>query len=86
MTGTTANLRAGTWITLSNLLYGTMLPSGNDAAFTLSEVIGYFLIAEQKCDSLDVLSKLEKIDLTSENTANYVTEFLKAMNAKADEL
>jgi len=26
-----------------DLLYGTMLPSGNDAAFLLSEVVGYLL-------------------------------------------
>lgn len=72
ITGTTANLKAGTWISLRDLLFGTMLPSGNDAAFALSEVVGFFLIAEQKCDSMDVLSKLDKINLTCENTGNYV--------------
>lgn len=48
MTGTSANLKAGHWITLRDLLYGTMLPSGNDAAYTLAEVIGYLFLAEQK--------------------------------------
>lgn len=48
MTGTSANLKAGNWITLRDLLYGTMLPSGNDAAYTLAEVIGYLFLAEQK--------------------------------------
>lgn len=43
MIGTTAELKANTWIKVKDLLYGTMLPSGNDAAFLLSEVIGYLL-------------------------------------------
>ena len=45
ITGTTANLKSGSWMSLRDLLYGAMLPSGNDAAFTLSEVIGYILVA-----------------------------------------
>jgi len=36
MIGTTANLKPGSWIILQDLLYGTMLPSGNDAAYTLA--------------------------------------------------
>jgi D-alanyl-D-alanine carboxypeptidase len=36
MTGTTANLKSGKWIRLYNLLYGAMLPSGNDAAYSLA--------------------------------------------------
>lgn len=34
--GTTANLETGDILTVEQLLYGLMLPSGNDAAFTLS--------------------------------------------------
>lgn len=34
--GTTANLECGDRITIRDLLYGLMLPSGNDAAITLS--------------------------------------------------
>jgi D-alanyl-D-alanine carboxypeptidase len=45
MTGTTANLKGGSWMSLRDLLFGTMLPSGNDAAYAISEVIGYILIA-----------------------------------------
>lgn len=41
--GTSASLRSGYWITLKDLLYGTMLPSGNDAAYSLAEYIGYIL-------------------------------------------
>lgn len=29
---------------------------------------------------------MDKIDLTEENTANYVSEFIRMMNQKADEL
>ena len=38
--GTTANLKLGEVYTITELLYGLMLPSGNDAAIALSEVIG----------------------------------------------
>ena len=34
--GTTAMLKQGYWIKLTDLLYGAMLPSGNDAAHTLA--------------------------------------------------
>jgi len=34
--GTTANLRTGDILTVDQLLYGLMLPSGNDAAFALA--------------------------------------------------
>ncbi len=34
--GTTAALQTGAFLTVENLLFGLMLPSGNDAAFTLS--------------------------------------------------
>jgi D-alanyl-D-alanine carboxypeptidase len=36
MNGTTAGLKAGYWITLRDLLYAVMLPSGNDAAQSIS--------------------------------------------------
>lgn len=41
MIGTSASLRSGHWISFIDLLYGTMLPSGNDAAYSLAEYIGY---------------------------------------------
>ena len=43
MNGTSADLKAGYWITLRDLLYAVMLPSGNDAAHSISEYIGYVL-------------------------------------------
>ena len=38
--GTTANLKPGDILTVDQLLYGLMLPSGNDAAFTLAQYFG----------------------------------------------
>ena len=36
LNGTTAQLKFGKWLRLEDLLYGAMLPSGNDAAYLLS--------------------------------------------------
>ena len=41
--GTTAELRENNWIRVEDLLYGVMLPSGNDAAHCLAEYLGYLL-------------------------------------------
>jgi D-alanyl-D-alanine carboxypeptidase (penicillin-binding protein 5/6) len=37
MTGTTAELIVGDLLSIEQLLYGLMLPSGNDAAVTLAK-------------------------------------------------
>lgn len=44
--GTSAKLPCGAFIKLYDLLYGTMLPSGNDAAYLLAEVFGLLLFYE----------------------------------------
>lgn len=41
--GTTANLVENAWMSVQDLLYGLMLPSGNDAAIVLAENIGAVL-------------------------------------------
>ena len=38
--GTTAELKEGDVLQVEQLLYGMMLPSGNDAAFALAEYFG----------------------------------------------
>ena len=43
LTGTSAQLKFGKWLKLEDLLYGAMLPSGNDAAYLLAEVLGLLL-------------------------------------------
>lgn len=42
--GTTANLCPGDTLTINDLLYGLMLPSGNDAAHTLALHFGQLVI------------------------------------------
>ena len=42
--GTSANLKAGDELTILDLLYGMMLPSGNDAACALAEHFGAILL------------------------------------------
>jgi D-alanyl-D-alanine carboxypeptidase len=41
--GTTADLQENAWMTIEDLLYGLMLPSGNDAATVLAENLGAVL-------------------------------------------
>lgn len=42
--GTTANLLPGDTLTVNDLLYGLMLPSGNDAAHMLALFLGKILL------------------------------------------
>ena len=46
--GTSANLLAGDKISIHELMYGMMLPSGNDAAQTLAIYIGNYLLKAEK--------------------------------------
>ena len=46
LNGTSARLVEGVFVNLYDLLYGTMLPSGNDAAYLLAEVFGLLLFYE----------------------------------------
>lgn len=46
MNGTSAKLPEGAFIKLYDLIYATMLPSGNDAAFLLAEILGLLLFYE----------------------------------------
>lgn len=40
MSGTSAEIIQGDWLSIWELLHGLMLPSGNDAAWVLAENIG----------------------------------------------
>ena len=42
--GTTAHLKTGDVLSINDLLYGVMLPSGNDAAYTLAHFMGETLV------------------------------------------
>ena len=45
--GTCAFLQTGDIISVEKLLYGLMLPSGNDAAFALAQFFGYKLFLKK---------------------------------------
>jgi len=45
--GTSAKLLAGDYLSVTELFYGMMLPSGNDAAQSLAIFFGRFLLAIQ---------------------------------------
>ena len=46
--GTTAELKEGDRVTIQDLLYGLLLPSGNDAAVTLAENFNNIIIKREK--------------------------------------
>lgn len=81
MIGTTAELKPRVWVGLWDLLYGAMLPSGNDAACLLSEVLGFLLKNRRES-----VKSLDYIDVTNENTGPFVVEFVRLMNRKAEDL
>jgi len=68
--GTTANLCPGDVLSINDLLYGLMLPSGNDAAFTLAKYLG---------------EQVVKWNLMKENSNRYLhpySEFLTVRGVK----
>ena len=48
MPGTSAELQAGDILTLNDLLYGLMLPSGNDASVAVAETTGKIIQRHKK--------------------------------------
>ncbi len=46
--GTSARLTYGSWMTVQDLLYGLMLPSGNDAALALAQAFGLLLEYQER--------------------------------------
>jgi len=72
--GTHSGLKENEVITIKDLLYGLMLPSGNDAALTLAHGFGLFLMQAKKSR---VLSKFP---------TNPVHEFVREMNKTAIKL
>lgn len=81
--GTSAKLREADLLSVKQLLYGMMLPSGNDAAFALARHFGSFIF-----ESRDYGQK-EKTSIQSfqfNQHCFYVKYFLKEMNDKAQAL
>ena len=52
MEGTSANLTKGDELTILDLLYGLLLPSGNDAGIALAQYFGKFLSFNTKSNAL----------------------------------
>lgn len=57
-------------MSIEDVLYGTMLPSGNDAAYTLAEYLGYFLSLKATTLKSDLECKSGILDLTRVNSTN----------------
>ena len=78
--GTTANLRKGDRLTVEQLLYGLMLPSGNDAAFALAKFFGKMIFERKGYDDKDI----QRIKSYQFNYHPYfVKYFLNQMNLNA---
>lgn len=60
--GTTANLLPGDECLVIDLLYGLMLPSGNDAAVALAECFGLYLSFQKKNSQTSSLQLVSKRD------------------------
>lgn len=58
--GTTADLIAGDKLTVLQLMYGLLLPSGNDAAIALAVYFGTLLIEEKEKET-KIEEELEKL-------------------------
>ncbi|KAL4500476.1 hypothetical protein ABPG72_003427 [Tetrahymena utriculariae] len=81
--GTTAGLTERDLVSITDLLYGMMLPSGNDAAFVLAENFGVYLYMQtdkfkEKYGNAQINKKLK--------VKNPITYFIKEMNNFAEKL
>ena len=65
--GTKAELETGDKITVHDLLYGLMLPSGNDAALALSDFFGRLLFEKAYPNNLYAPHKVTKFFITEMN-------------------
>jgi serine-type D-Ala-D-Ala carboxypeptidase (penicillin-binding protein 5/6) len=95
ITGTSADLREGDTLSIQQLFYGMMLPSGNDAAFLLAEYFGSILRTKKyfSCDinkksvhsSQDTSISTAKVHQPNSAFVNHPTlkYFLKEMNDNA---
>ena len=75
--GTSARLREGDILTAEQLLYGLMLPSGNDAGVALAKHLGRFLFEKKG------YTHVHKVRIKSfefDNHGSFVKYFLKEMN------
>ena len=81
--GSSAKLRHNDVLTAEQLLYGLMLPSGNDAAFCLAKYFGKFLFAKK---GYTEHHKKRIRSFEFDEHSSYVKYFLKEMNEIASQL
>ena len=64
-----------------------MLPSGNDAAYLLSQIMGLLLFYERMKPEDKQYADIESIDITLyDNTVPFINRFIKEMNKLAKQL
>lgn len=80
--GSTAGLNAGEQISVRELLYGLLLPSGNDASVALAEHVGRSMLGSDDELVEDDESKLDELTL---NRLGY-ERFVEEMNAQSKRL
>eukprot|EP00742_Colponemidia_sp_Colp-10_P006939 GILJ01007448.1.p1 GENE.GILJ01007448.1~~GILJ01007448.1.p1 ORF type:complete len:398 (+),score=27.19 GILJ01007448.1:103-1296(+) len=85
MAGTSARLRRGDKVTVEDLMYGLMLPSGNDAALALAEHIGALLISTQ-CGSTLRPSSRHRGSNKQPSASDSEKRFVRAMNSIANQI
>jgi len=83
--GTSADLREGDVLSIYQLFYAMMLPSGNDAAYTLAEYFGEFLRTE-KYDFKHTDEIFGNIHLSPFYSHPTIKYFLREMNLNAQKL
>lgn len=83
ITGTTADLKEGDILSVEQLLYGMMLPSGNDAAYTLAEHFGNDLKKRKYQNVTETQLKLAPFSAFNGSEVKY---FLKEMNFQAQKI
>ena len=78
--GTSANLTPNEFITLKDLYYGLMLPSGNDAAFILASYYGCWLLADITKTRTSKVLRVETLGDKATHLKMYVQKFMQYMN------
>ena len=78
--GTSARLKKGDVLTIEQLLYGMLLPSGNDAAFVLAKYFGRLIYEKKNYDERDQ-ARIRSYQFNYH--PYYVKYFLKHMNDNA---
>lgn len=75
MEGTSANLTSGDSLSILDLLYGLLLPSGNDAGIALAQYFGKFLSFNTKSNALLIIKAEDNINTFEEQANFYDSEY-----------